>query len=85
MAVLSDNDRRAVWADVMREFSQREYSIALDKPTLRAVVNAIDDLLNSSAASINTTINNAGGSSLTAKQKAWLVSEVIRQRYNVEV
>lgn len=85
MAVLANARRQEVWAEVMRDFSDRRSDVAVDKPTLRAVVNAIDDLLNSSAASINTTINNAGGSSLTVKQKARLVAKVIEQRYNVEV
>lgn len=82
MAVLSDNDRSALWLDLMREFSRdRDVLGALTKAELRAAVNGIDDYLSTNAAAINTAIPQPARGVLTTAQKARLLNAVVRQRY----
>ena len=56
MAVLSDNDRAATWAELMQEWSSAREPVGLTKADLRAAVNAIDTWLNDNAAAANAAI-----------------------------
>lgn len=85
MAELSEQDRAAVWADVMR---QAALTIRLDhpvsnitKPDLRAAVNALDTWLDSNAASANAALPQPARGSLSTEQKAALLMYVIARRY----
>ena len=77
MAVLSNADRAECWADWMAE--NREPTAA-NKATHRAVVNAIDDWLESNLPGLNAAINAAGGNSLTIRQKYDLLWRVLLRR-----
>jgi hypothetical protein len=81
MAVLSDNDRTDVWAELMRELSTDHETISITKADLRAAVNAIDVFLNDNAAAINTAIPQPARGALSASQKARLLVFVVRKRY----
>lgn len=81
MAVLTNAQRRAIWAEVMQELSTEGAPVSLTKPELRLVINAIDGWLDDNAAGLNAAINAAGGSSLTVKQKVRLSAKVLLDRY----
>jgi hypothetical protein len=78
MAVLNEADRADVWANWMRE---NDAPIAIVKADLRAAVDAIDDWVNSNAASFNTAIPLPARTSLSARQKEWILHFVIRRRF----
>ena len=81
MAVLSDNDRAATWAELMQEWSSAREPVGLTKADLRAAVNAIDTWLNDNAAAANAAIPQPARGALSATQKALLLTHVIRKRY----
>jgi hypothetical protein len=80
MAVLSDNDRIAVWLQWMRE-NKDAITGAMTKAELRAAVDAIDVWANDNAAALNTAIPTPARTVLSASQKAALFSIVIFKRY----
>ena len=81
MAVLSDSDRTATWAELMSEWSNARESVAITKADLRAAVDAIDAWLNGNATSANAAIPQPARGALTAAQKARLLMFVVRRRY----
>lgn len=81
MAVLSDGDRSATWAELMQEWSSAREPVALTKADLRAAVDAIDTWLNDNAASANAAIPQPARGALTTAQKARLLMFVVRRRY----
>jgi hypothetical protein len=80
MAVLSDNDRAALWADFMRNFPAGE-SCGITKAELRAAVNGLDDYINTNAGAINSAIPQPARGALTTAQKARLLQYVVAKRY----
>ena len=78
MAVLTDERRREAWAEMMRLGG-----VSIAKADLRAAFDAIDDWLDTNAATINAAIPQPARGSLTASQKALLMALVIRKRYDV--
>jgi len=81
MAILSDDSRREVWADAMRQFSNDREPVGITKADLRAAVDALDTFLNSNASAINTAIPQPARGALTTAQKARLLMYVIQRRY----
>lgn len=81
MAVLTDIDRREIWAEIQRELSAVNEPLALSKTALKAAVDALDQFLSDNAATINNAIPQPARSSLTVPQKARLLMKVITQRY----
>lgn len=82
MAVLSDTDRQPLWAEFMRDVSNRREPFgALTKAQLRDAVNALDDYLNTNAAAINAAIPQPARAQLTTPQKALLLQYVVAKRY----
>jgi hypothetical protein len=89
MAVLNETERVDVWAKLMRQYSSDGETIGINKPELRAAVDAIDDYMiddymNDNAATINNALPTAAKTTLTAAQKAVLLSYVVLKRYQVE-
>lgn len=80
MAVLSDPDRVALWADFMRNFPDGE-TCGITKTELRAAVNGLDDYLNTNAGAINSAIPQPARATLTTPQKARLLQYVVAKRY----
>lgn len=81
MAVLSDGDRSATWAELMQEWSNAREAVGITKTDLRAAVDAIDTWLNDNAASANAAIPQPARGALTTAQKARLLMFVVRRRY----
>ena len=80
MAVLVDADRKTVWADLMRQLTG---PISITKVDLRAAVDAVDAWVDANAASFNTAIPLPARTALNARQKANILSAVIRRRFEV--
>ncbi len=83
MAELSDADRRAAWADFMREESNERHAMTLTKADLRAAFDAIDNWVDGQAATINAAIPQPARAQLTTRQKAKLMAMVLKARYGV--
>lgn len=82
MAVLSENDRLAEWADYMRSPDSDEVS-GFTKQELRAAVDAADDWAEAEATNFNAALPLAFRTAANAKQKARLLMAVLRRRYEV--
>jgi len=83
MAVLSDADRFALWAQFMSDSGATRDPLPLSKVDLRAAVNAIDVWVDTNAAAFNTAIPQPARGALTAKQKASLLLYVVKRRWEV--
>lgn len=84
MAVLSDNNRAAVCAQLQDEVSNvREALSGVTKADLRAAVNAVDAWVEANAAAYNSAIPQPVRGALTAKQKARLLYLVSLKRLGV--
>lgn len=83
MAVLSDNDRRALWAELMQEMSAGGEPCLITKVQLRAALDAADVWADGNAASYNSALPTAARNNLTGRQKARLLAFVIRRRWEV--
>lgn len=83
MAALTNAERQAAWADLMRELSNDGDPIAVTKPDLRAALNAVDDWIDTNAASYNAALPQPARGALTTGQKARLLLAVVRRRWEV--
>ena len=83
MAVLTDSDRYRIWAEFMRAFSNRREAVNINKPQLRAAVDAIDNWIDANQASFNNALPEPAKSALSAKHKAELLTAVIKRRWEV--
>lgn len=83
MANLSNEQRAALWADLMRRLSQEGEAVSLTKPQLRAAVDAADAWADAAATSYNNALPAEARNNLTAKQKAMLLMFVIAKRFEV--
>jgi hypothetical protein len=83
MAVLTDTDRKALWARFMEDLSRNRELIAVNKADLRATVDAIDSWVDNNQASFNSALPEPAKTNLTAKQKAALLMYVVNKRYEV--
>lgn len=81
MAVLSDADRAAAWADWMRDVSGAREACAFTKAQGRAAFDAMDQWFSGNAATLNSALPVAFRTNATTAQKARLLMAVIRQRY----
>lgn len=78
---LSTNDRIAVNFDFQRERSQVNDPLpGMVKADLQAAVNAIDDWIDTNAASLNSAIPQPARGALTLTQKNLLFQRVLQRR-----
>ena len=78
MAVMTDPQRFAVWAEYMRE---ELAGVGITKADLRAAINAADLWISDNSASFNTALPQPARGALTAPQKARLLSAVVLKRW----
>lgn len=83
MAILTDEQREEEWADFMYTLSNAAERLDLNKPELRAAINATDDWIEANSASFNNALPAAAKAALTAKQKTRLFMAVARKRFGV--
>jgi len=82
--MLTDADRRALWAAFMSQASAAREALALSKIDLRAAVDAIDQWVGDNAASFSAAIPQPARSALTMKQKLRLFKAILNRRWEVE-
>mgnify|MGYP001558757714 CR=1 FL=1 len=80
MAILSSVERKAVFAQWMREALG---PCAILKTDLQAAVDAADNWVEANAGAYNAALPLPARTSLTARQKAAILTAVIRRRYEV--
>lgn len=80
MAVLSNADRAACSRDFQVHPQVGTFG-AVTKANILAAVNALDDFLETNAATINSVIPQPARGVLTVQQKALLLQFVIEKRY----
>lgn len=83
MALLTNQDRRELWAKFMREASAIWEKLGLSKSDLRAAVDATDQWIEDNQASFNQAIPLPARTALTQKQKVRLFMEVAKRKYEV--
>jgi hypothetical protein len=83
MAILTDQNRAALWAEVMREMSAGGEGCSITKTDLRLALNAVDQWVDDNSAAFNSAIPQPARSALTSKQKARLLAYVVRRRFEV--
>ena len=83
MVALSDTERIAAWRNFMAWWSGDSEPAVLDKPALRAAVNAADAWVDDNAVSFNQALPTAVRTKLSARQKARLLMAVVDRRYEV--
>lgn len=87
MAVMTSQDRVAVWASFMRQ-EQMNATLqvgvnGLTKVQLQAAVDAADQWVSDNAASFNSALPVAARSALTASQKSALLMYILIRRFQV--
>ena len=83
MAVLTDNERKGVWAGIMRILSRMAERIDLNKPELQAAIDGADAGLEAVLADLNTSLPAEARGKLSSKQKLRLYKAVIEKRIEV--
>lgn len=83
MAVLTDQQRKEVWEDYMRDLSNRIAAIPINKNDLRAAFNAADAWADSNSASYNTALPQPARNALSASDKALILMMVVAKRWKV--
>jgi hypothetical protein len=83
VAVLSDNDRFAVWAELMQRLSDEHATVNLTKVQLRAAINAADQWAEDNASAYNTALPTAARNNLSTPQKAMVLMFVVARRHLV--
>ncbi len=84
MAVLSDNERIAVWSEFMRDAARiGNGASGLTQAQLRAAVDAVDQWCEDNASSFNSAIPQPARGALSTKQKAALLMFVVARRHDV--
>ena len=83
MALLTDSDRRVLWSNYMEDLSGRREGLALTKAELRSAVDAIDAWVDANAAAFNLAIPLPAQTVLSARQKAELLTFVVKGRFEV--
>lgn len=81
MAVMSDADRLSCATSMARDISERAESLGLTKQNLRDAVDAVDQWVSENATSYNQAIPQPARGALSAPQKAYLLTVVLRRRY----
>lgn len=83
MAILTDQQRQDLWADLMRDFSARAEPCGVTKADLRAAIDAADDWADANAGSYNTALPLPTRTALNARAKAFILTYVIDRRFRV--
>lgn len=83
MATLSAADLAAIIKEFGSDVSARRASFSVSRPDLSAAVTAIDAWADSAAGAFNNAIPQPARSQLATREKAELLSRVLRKRFEV--
>lgn len=81
MAVLTDSDRKEIWAEFMESMEKHSETTSLLKGELRAAFDAADTWVSDNASAFNSALPQPARGALTSSQKARLLMLVVRQRF----
>jgi len=81
VAVLTDNERKNIWAALMRRWSAERESCGFAKADLRAAVDALDQWLEDNAPAINSALPQPFRGAASPGDKALLLAYVTLRRY----
>ena len=82
--MLSNDDRREIWARFQQDESLLHAEIGIDKSDLRAAVDAIDEWVGANKQSFNQAIPQPARGILSARQKARMFMQIVRRRFERE-
>ena len=84
MALLTDIQRRSLWAQFMSDVSARKEAFGnLLKADIRAAVDAIDQWVEDNQSSFNSAIPLTARTELSAKQKVEIFKLILDKRFEV--
>ena len=75
--------RQQAWGNIMSYLSRATESVAITKVELLAAFDAADDWVELEQASYNSALPSLARQNLTDKQKAQILAEVMRLRFEV--
>ena len=81
MALLSDNDRRAIFGDISQRLSKEREPVAISKQLFLATVAAADQWVEDNKVSFNLALPAVARQNLTTSQKAELLAKVALKRF----
>ena len=81
MAILTDPDRKELWAKFMSDISAEREPISVTKYDLREAVDAIDQWIEDNQASFNQSIPLPARTELTARQKVRIFMMIVQHRF----
>lgn len=81
MAIMGAADRLICYQNTIAEIMRLGDSIGLTKDEIKAAVNAADQWVSDNEGSYNTALPLPARTTLTAPQKAYLLSKVLERRY----
>lgn len=85
MAVLADNRRAALHAEIMRECSRLGMPIPVLKTVLRTAINEADNWADANATEYNNALSQPFRGAASSKLKAMVLMYVIADRHEVTV
>lgn len=81
--LLTDEQRKAAWAEIMRSMSRTRTHCPLSKSEGREMFNAIDQWVEDSTASFVAAIPEPQRSATDARFKLMMFEAILRQRWEV--
>jgi hypothetical protein len=86
MAVLTEQARDEVWAELMRRVPEGQV-FPVDKVTLRALIAACDEVINDNAGSLNSQIQalNTQWNTLSLAMRNYVFTGVTNKRYGTGI
>lgn len=84
MATLSTQDRQRLRAEYSAEVSGLREALGVSKTDLLSAINAIDQWVDDNAVAFNSALPQPARGALTARQKAHLLTYVVRRRFEVQ-
>jgi hypothetical protein len=86
MAVLTEQDREDIWADLMRRVPEGQV-FPVDKVTFRALIAACDQVISDNAGTLNQQIQalNAQWNTLSLSMRNYVFTGVSNKRYGTGV
>lgn len=83
MAILTNQQRKQVWAEFMQKLSALLEQLNISKSELRDAVNATDQWIEDNSNSFNTAIPQPARAEMTSSQKTRLFMAVAAKRFGV--
>ncbi len=83
MATLPEADRTTIWSHFMKICSSLSEKLNLTKSDVKEAVDAADQWVEDNQTSYNDALPLAARTNLNSRQKARLLMEIVKRRYEV--